>query len=135
MNLLILGGTIFLGKHLTAAALERGHTVTLFNRGRHTNPFPEVETIQGDRDGGLDALAGRQWDTVIDTSGYVPRIVRASAEALANAVDQYVFISTISVYADMSARWRGRNCSGGTHGRPDDRAGDGRKLWTVEGVV
>ncbi len=103
MNLLILGGTIFLGKHLTAVALERGHTVTLFNRGRHANPFPEVEAIRGDRDGGLDALAGRQWDTVIDTSGYIPRLVRASAEALANAVNQYVFISTISVYADMSA--------------------------------
>ncbi|CAA9262412.1 MAG: hypothetical protein AVDCRST_MAG93-2245, partial [uncultured Chloroflexia bacterium] len=73
MNILILGGTIFLGRHLTAAALERGHTVTLFNRGRHPNPFPEVEYLQGDRDGGLQALEGRRWDVVIDTSGYVPR--------------------------------------------------------------
>ncbi|MEZ4864677.1 MAG: SDR family oxidoreductase [Caldilineaceae bacterium] len=103
MQLLILGGTVFLGRHLVEAALERGHTVTLFNRGQH-NPdlFPEVEKLRGDRDGQLDALRNRQWDAVIDTCGYIPRAVRASAELLADQVDQYVFISTISVYPDYS---------------------------------
>ena len=103
MRLLIIGGTRFLGRALTEDALSRGHEVTLFNRGQ-TNPelFPEAERITGDRDGGLDALAGRSWDAVIDTCGYFPRIVRASAEALADSVGTYVFISTISVYADLS---------------------------------
>lgn len=100
MKLLILGGTVFLGRHIVNAALARGHEVTLFNRGQH-NPdlFPDVEKLHGDRDGGLSALEGRRWDAAIDTSGYVPRIVRASVEALKNAVNHYTFISSISVYA------------------------------------
>jgi 2'-hydroxyisoflavone reductase len=99
-RLLILGGTAFLGRHLVDAALERRHAVTLFNRGR-TNPglYPMVEHIAGDRDGGLAALAGRRWDAVIDTSGYVPRLVRQSAIALEAAVEHYCFVSTISTYA------------------------------------
>jgi 2'-hydroxyisoflavone reductase len=102
MDLLIIGGTIFLGRYLVESALERGHRVTLFNRGQH-NPelFPEAEKLRGDRDGGLGALAGRRWDAVIDTCGYVPRIVRASAEFLAGAADHYTFISSISVYAKL----------------------------------
>ncbi len=105
MKILILGGTVFLGRHLVDAALARGHDVTLFNRGQH-NPdwFPLVEKLRGDRASDLSALAGRRWDRVIDTSGYVPRIVRRSAEALADAVDHYTFISTLSVYADVSRR-------------------------------
>ncbi len=104
MNLLILGGTVFLGRHLVAAALARGHEVTLFNRGQH-NPelFPEVEKLRGDRDGNLSALAGRRWDAVIDPSGYVPRLVRASAELLADAVDHYTFVSSLSAYASFAA--------------------------------
>ena len=103
MRLLILGGTIFLGRHLVDAALAAGHELTLFNRGQH-NPelFPEVEKLRGDRDGGLETLKGRRWNAVIDTCGYVPRVVSQSAELLAYAVDRYVFISTISVYADAS---------------------------------
>lgn len=102
MELLIIGGTIFLGRYLVESALERGHRVTLFNRGQHSPElFPEVEKLRGDRDGGLDALRGRRWDAVIDTCGYVPRIVRASAELLAGAVDHYTFISSISVYAKL----------------------------------
>jgi len=99
MKLLILGGTVFLGRYLVEAALARGHQVTLFNRGQH-NPdlYPEVEKLRGDRDGGLDALRGRRWDAVVDTSGYLPRIVRASAVLLADAADHYTFISSISVY-------------------------------------
>jgi 2'-hydroxyisoflavone reductase len=103
MRLLIIGGTRFLGRALVEEALARGHEVTLFNRGQ-TNPelFPQVERITGDRDGDLSELEGRRWDAVIDTCGYFPRIVRASAEALAGSVEHYTFISTISVYADLS---------------------------------
>lgn len=103
MKLLILGGTVFLGRHIVEAASNRGHDVTLFNRGQH-NPglFPDVERLTGDRDGNLSALKGRKWDAVIDTSGYVPRIVRDSAELLADAVDHYTFVSSISVYRDFS---------------------------------
>jgi 2'-hydroxyisoflavone reductase len=103
MKLLILGGTMFLGRHAVDAALAAGHEVTIFTRGQ-TNPelFPEVEHLQGDRDGDLGALEGRRWDGVVDTSGYVPRILRASAELLRDAVDRYVFVSSISVYDDFS---------------------------------
>ena len=101
MKLLILGGTKFLGRHLVEAALARGHEVTLFNRGR-LNPelFPEVEKLRGDRDGGLDALRGRRWDAVVDTSGYLPRVVRDSARLLSDAVGHYTFVSSISAYRD-----------------------------------
>jgi nucleoside-diphosphate-sugar epimerase len=101
MRLLIIGGTVFLGRHIVEAALARGHELTLFNRGQH-NPelFPEVEKLRGDRDGNLVALEGRTWDAVIDTSGYVPRVVRQSAELLADRTGHYTFISTISVYPE-----------------------------------
>lgn len=101
LKILILGGTGFLGPHTVDHALARGHEVTLFNRGKR-NPeiFKELETILGDRDGKLDGLKGRKWDAVIDNSGYVPRIVKMSAELLAPNVKQYVFISSISVFGE-----------------------------------
>lgn len=104
MRLLILGGTRFLGRHLVQSAQERGHEITLFNRGQ-SNPglFAGVVELVGDRDGQLEALQGQRWDAVIDTSGYVPRIVRQSTELLAPAVAHYTFISSISVYGDLSA--------------------------------
>lgn len=104
MKLLIIGGTRFLGRAIVAEALAKGHGVTLFNRG-HSNPdlFGDtVETLVGDRDGGLAVLDGRSWDAVIDTCGYVPRLVRDSAEKLRDAVDHYTFISTLSVYSDAA---------------------------------
>ena len=103
MKLLIIGGTRFVGRALVEAAQARGHELTLFNRGQ-SNPdlYPDVETIVGDRDGGLDVLKGRQWDGVIDTCGYVPRLTKDSATFLADAVPHYTFISTISVYASLS---------------------------------
>jgi 2'-hydroxyisoflavone reductase len=103
MKLLILGGTRFVGRHITEAALRRGHAVTLFNRGQ-TAPelFPDADSLVGDRDGNLEPLRGRRWDAAIDVNGYLPRIVRASAELLADSVSQYAFISTISVFADFS---------------------------------
>jgi 2'-hydroxyisoflavone reductase len=103
MNILVLGGTVFLGRHIVDEALRRGDSVTIFTRGRH-NPelFPEAEHLLGDRDGDLDALRGRRWDVAIDTCGYFPRVVRASAELLADAVEHYTFVSSISVYPDFA---------------------------------
>ncbi len=104
MKLIILGGTAFLGRHLVETALARGHEVTLFNRGRR-NPdlFPELERLRGERPGDLGALRGRSWDVAIDTSGYTPQAVSASASLLADAVEHYTFVSSISVYADPVA--------------------------------
>jgi 2'-hydroxyisoflavone reductase len=102
MRILILGGTVFLGRHTVEVALARGHEVTLFNRGqRNPDLFPDVEKLRGDRNGDLSALRGRKWDAVVDTCGYVPRLVHASAELLADSVERYVFISSISVYREL----------------------------------
>jgi 2'-hydroxyisoflavone reductase len=100
MRILIIGGTIFLGRALVDAVLLRGHQLTLFNRGQ-TNPslYPEVEKLVGDRKVDLAALKGRRWDAVIDTCGYLPSVVALSAAALADSVEHYTFISTESVYA------------------------------------
>jgi 2'-hydroxyisoflavone reductase len=99
LRVLFLGGTGFIGPHMVRQAVSRGHTVTLFNRGR-TAPgmFPGIETLIGDRDGKLEALQGREWDAVVDNSGYVPRHVRDSSRLLAGKVGRYLFISTGSVY-------------------------------------
>ena len=105
LRILVLGGTGFLGPHVVRAALANGHELTLFNRGK-TNPglFPDLEQLRGDRDGELEALEGREWDAVVDTSAYVPRIVRLSAGLLREKVRQYVLISTVSVYADLGTK-------------------------------
>jgi 2'-hydroxyisoflavone reductase len=102
MRILVLGGTQFLGRHTVDVAVARGHDVTLFNRGQ-TRPelFPTVEKLRGDRDGDLDALRGRSFDAVIDTSGYVPRVVAQTLDALGDT-GHYTFVSSISVYADCS---------------------------------
>lgn len=105
LRLLILGGTGFTGPFQVGYALARGHTVTVFNRGR-TNPgvLPDaVEQLVGDRNGDLDALKGRTWDAVIDVPATLPRWVRASAQLLKDAAPHYTFVSSISVYADLSA--------------------------------
>jgi 2'-hydroxyisoflavone reductase len=103
VKLLVLGGTLFVGRAVAEAALAAGHDVTLFNRGQtHPELFPEAEHLHGDRTGDLSALAGREFDAVVDTTGYVPRFVRASAELLAGA-GHYCFVSSISAYADLSS--------------------------------
>src|SRR5688572_10441150 len=103
MKLLILGGTRFVGRHLVNAARALNHEVTLFNRGNHpTEAQAKIETIHGDRNSDLGKLRGRRWDAVIDTCGYLPRTVRAAAELLSDSIDRYVFISSQSVYADLS---------------------------------
>jgi nucleoside-diphosphate-sugar epimerase len=102
VRILVIGGTKFLGRHFVEAALAGGHELTLFTRGE-TNPelFPETERLRGNRDGDLEALRGREWDAVVDTCGYVPRVVRQSAELLGDAVEQYTFVSSISAYASF----------------------------------
>jgi 2'-hydroxyisoflavone reductase len=99
MNLLVIGGTRFVGRHLVEAALQRGHNVTLFNRGKNASVFPNVEQIHGDRDKDVSVLKGKTFDAVIDTCGYIPRHLQMTAEVLKD-VPLYAFISTISVYAD-----------------------------------
>jgi 2'-hydroxyisoflavone reductase len=104
LRVLILGGTGFTGPYQVKYALARGHTVTTFNRGK-THPGelpPEVEQLIGDRNGKLDALKGRKWDVVIDNPTTLPAWVRDAAQILKGNVERYVFISTISVYADTS---------------------------------
>jgi 2'-hydroxyisoflavone reductase len=101
VRLLLIGGPKFVGHALIEAALARGHRVTTFNRGQtHPERFPEIEKLIGDRDGGLSVLESRTWDAVLDTSGYVPRHVHDSAGLLSGAAGSYVFVSSISYYAD-----------------------------------
>ncbi len=102
LNILILGGTGFIGPHMVRHALSRGHAVTLFNRGRtNAELFPEVTTLIGDRNSQLGALESGNWDAVIDNSGYIPRHVRESAELLSSRAAHYLFVSSISAYADL----------------------------------
>lgn len=119
MRILFLGGTKFLGRHAVDAALARGHAVTVFTRGRAPNHWGEaVTSLAGDRDSlippGLDALRNGTWDAVIDTSGYVPRVVRASAEMLKSRAAQYLFVSSISVYADGGGAGRDESATTAT---------------------
>ena len=102
MRILVLGGTVFVGRHIVDAALARGHEVTLFHRGRHPSHRPgDVAEVLGDRTRDLDALDG-SWDAVVDTSGSLPADVAAAAAALGPRSERYVFISSASVYADLS---------------------------------
>lgn len=124
MKVLVLGGTLFLGRRLVEAALARGHEVTLFNRGL-TNPglFPGIEQLRGDRDAGdLSALAGRDWDAVIDPSARFPHWLRDSAGLLADRVEHYTFVSSCSVYADTSRP--GTDESGEVHTLSDETTED-----------
>jgi 2'-hydroxyisoflavone reductase len=99
MNILILGGGVFLGVATLQSALARGHRVTVFNRGKARRDWPaEVEALAGDRNADLAALAGRHWDAVIDTCGYTPAEVRLSSEAL-RGCGRYLFVSSVSAYA------------------------------------
>jgi len=101
MHVLVLGGTRFLGRAVVAAALGRGDSVTLFNRGQ-SNPglYPGLETIIGDRTADLSALSSRRWDAVVDVAGYLPEVVRRSVSTV--STDRYVFVSTVSVYTNQN---------------------------------
>jgi 2'-hydroxyisoflavone reductase len=100
MNILIIGGTVFVGRHVVDTALSRGHTITLFNRGqRNSELFPGVEKLRGDRNSDLSALKGRRFDAVIDTCGYTPQQMHLIANALGHTVSHYVFVSSVSAYS------------------------------------
>ena len=135
LRILILGGTGFTGPFQVQYALARGHQVTLFNRGKRPSPeWPgQVEQLHGDRNTGeLSALQGRQWGVCIDYPTTLPFWVRDAARVLAGKVGHYLFISTISVYADGSrpglgdARSRPRPDPTGDLRPPDDHTGQGR---------
>jgi len=99
MRILVLGGTVFLGRHVAAAALARGHDLTLFTRGVHgTDLFPEATRLVGDRAGDLSALAAGEWDAVIDTSGFQAEHVGRVCELLADRIGHYVFVSSCNAY-------------------------------------
>ena len=101
MKILIIGGTKFLGRHLIDAALKNNHEVTLFNRGRFsTEKIENVEQIHGDRNSDLNKLSRRKWDACVDTCGYLPQTVKQSAKFLSDKANQYVFISSGSVYPE-----------------------------------
>jgi 2'-hydroxyisoflavone reductase len=99
MRILIIGGTAFVGRHITQAALDAGHEVTLFNRGRRADLFPEATHLTGDRNTDLSALATGEWDATIDVCAYFPRQVRELAAVLGNRGGQHIFISSVSAYA------------------------------------
>ena len=104
MSLLIIGGTQFLGRHFVETAIKSGYKITLFHRGK-TNPdlYPELEHIHADRDGEIARLGEREWDIVVDPSGYIPRMVRQSVEYLKPRCRYYIFISSLSVYPGFEA--------------------------------
>src|SRR3954452_7150763 len=99
MQILVIGGGVFLGAAIVDSVLARGHVLTVFNRGRSRTDWPKgVEAIIGDRGSDLRLLPGRAFDAAIDTCGYVPAELRASAAALAGC-GRYCFVSSISAYA------------------------------------
>ncbi len=127
MSILILGGTGFIGPHVVRHALDRGHEITLFNRGRtNTHLFPEVEKLVGDRNSDLTALEGRRWDAVLDNSGYTPHQVGLSVDLLKGATDQYLFTSTRAVYTDFTASVMDEDAPIGPTGLPESE-------WTAYG--
>jgi len=103
LRMLVLGGTGFIGPHFVEHAISRGHTLTLFNRGRtNADLFPDVEKLTGDRNGDLESLRGRTWDAIVDIPATNPKWVRDSAQFLKDSADVYFFTSTRSVYSDFS---------------------------------
>ncbi len=134
-HFLILGGTGFLGPAIVEAASARGHTLTLFNRGK-TRPelFPDIEKLRGDRDPdkgeGIKALEGRKFDCVFDDCGYYPRMVKASAELMAPNVKQYVYISSVSAYASFDKEGADETAPVGTMPDPTlEKMGDNYEFY------
>lgn len=131
MRTLILGGTVFLGRHVASEALRRGHELTLFTRGRHgTELFADATHLHGDRASDLSALANGSWDVVIDTSGRSASDVSASASLLADRVGHYVFVSSVNAHPDWpeqavdesSRTWQGDEDDYGAQKAASERA-------------
>jgi 2'-hydroxyisoflavone reductase len=136
-TILMLGGTGFLGPQTVEAALRRGHKVTLFNRGK-TRPglFPDLEKLQGDREkDDLKALEGRKWDAVVDTSANVPRWVKKAAAVLSPSVGHYIYISSISVYADTSKPGTDETATVATIDDPTTEKIDGRTYGALKALT
>ncbi|WP_062236500.1 NAD-dependent epimerase/dehydratase family protein [Fictibacillus sp. FJAT-27399] len=104
MRILIIGGTRFVGRYITASFLQKGHQVTLFNRGSNQELFPECQTLIGDRDSDLKPLRGQKWDAVVDTCGYFPRQTEQMAKTLRDSVPHYTYISSVSAYKSMEKK-------------------------------
>jgi 2'-hydroxyisoflavone reductase len=135
LKVLILGGTGFIGPHFVDALTAGGHKITLFNRGkRDPEVKPGIEQLLGDRNGQIDALKGRDWDVVIDNSGYTPSQVKATAELLKDHVKRYIFISSIAVYADFAKAGVDETTSSPSS-RTDHRRGDRRDLRRTQGAL
>jgi 2'-hydroxyisoflavone reductase len=134
MKLLVIGGSQFVGRHLVAAAASRGDGVTVFNRGQTATAWPAgVEVRQGDRQADLSALAEGTWDAVVDTCGYLPRDVARTAECLQGRVGRYVFVSSVSVYADFT-RPNDESCSLGQIDYADTDVVDGRTYGPLKAL-
>ncbi len=123
LKILILGGTAFTGPHLIKYAMDRGHSISIFNRGKtkptvHIAMFDKVEQLIGDRNDNLEALKGRQWDAVIDNYAVYPRWVRQTTDILKGNVDTYLFTSTLSVHESFSKRGLNENDPVGTTDDP-----------------
>ena len=128
LKILILGGTAFTGPHLIKYAMDRGHSISVFNRGKtkatvHKELFNKVEKLVGDRNDNLEALKGRQWDAVIDNYAVYPRWVRQTADILKDNVDTYLFNSTLSVHAAFSKRGLNEDDLVATTDTPDKEDG------------
>jgi 2'-hydroxyisoflavone reductase len=136
-TILMLGGTGFLGPQTVEAAVRRGHKVTLFNRGK-TRPglFPDLEKLHGDRDkDDLKALEGRKWDAVVDTSANVPRWVKKAAAVLGPNVGHYIYISSISAYADLSKPGTDETAPVATIDDPTTEKIDGRTYGALKALT
>jgi 2'-hydroxyisoflavone reductase len=135
LKVLLIGGSQFVGRHLVEAAAARGEQVTVFKRGLTATRRPDgVESRRGDRRADLSALADDQWDALVDTCGCLPRDVARMAECLHGRVGRYVFISSVSVYADFTRA----NDERGALGRIDDTDTDlvdSRSYGPAEGAV
>ncbi|MBT5218128.1 MAG: NAD-dependent epimerase/dehydratase family protein [Woeseia sp.] len=137
LNILVLGGTGFIGPHFVRHALARGHKITLFNRGRtNTHLFPEAEKLVGDRNDNLRSLEGRRWDAVLDNSGYTPLQVRQSVDLLKNSCEQYLFTSTRAVYTDFIPAVMDEDAPVGPKGIPESEwSGYGPNKVLAERIV
>jgi 2'-hydroxyisoflavone reductase len=135
MDVLLLGGPLFLGRHLLDALVGRGHTVTMFNRGQtNAGDYPDIERLIGDRRNDVSALKGRSWDAAIDTSGYFPSDVRRVTDALADGVGHYTFVSSISVYGDTSEPGINESAAVGTTDDPDAEEITGENYGPLKAV-